>query len=129
MGKLRWEGNNLMTYFWLSYFVKYNAHTSIAHTWISQRFLAKKLFLFFKNNFTRINHCKFIHHNRHLKPFLSYLPCIVCKEYFSIIFNVKKCTLYFIKYSNYKISLSARPLQSNKIKYLQLQNGTTYRRE
>ena len=23
----------------------------------------------------------------HLKPFLSYLPCIMCREYFSIIFN------------------------------------------
>ncbi len=46
----------------------------------------------------KINHCKFIHHKSHLKPFLSYLPCIVCKEYFSIIFNVKKCALYWIKY-------------------------------
>ncbi len=25
----------------------------------------------------------------HLKPFLAYLPCIVRREYFSIIFNVK----------------------------------------
>ncbi len=62
---------------------------------------AKKLFLFFKNNFKRNNHCKFIHHKSCLKPFLSYLPCIVCKEYFSIIFNVKNCTLYLIKYGNY----------------------------
>ncbi len=61
----------------------------------------KRLFLFFKNNFTRINDCKFIHHESHVKPFLSYLPCIVCKEYFSIIFNVKKCELYSIKYSTY----------------------------
>jgi hypothetical protein len=60
--------------------------------------LGKKLFLFFKKNFTRINHCKFIHHKSHLKPFLSYLPCIVRREYFSIIFNVKKCALYLIKY-------------------------------
>jgi len=68
-------------------------------TWISQGFLAKKLFLFFKNNFKRNNHCKFIHHKSYLKPFLScYLPCIVCSEYFSIIFSVKMCTLYFIKY-------------------------------
>ncbi len=43
---------------------------------------------FFKNNFTKINHCKFIHHKNHLKPFLSYLPCIVRREYFSIFFNV-----------------------------------------
>ncbi len=52
-------------------------------------FWQKQLFLFFKNNSTRINHCKFIHHKSHLKPFLSYFPCIVCREYFSIIFNVK----------------------------------------
>ncbi len=58
-------------------------------TWISQWFLANKLFLFFKNNFT-INHCQFIHYKSHLKPFLSYPPCIVHREYFSIIFNVKK---------------------------------------
>jgi hypothetical protein len=35
----------------------------------------------------------------HLKPFLSYLPCIVRRECFSIIFNVKMWALYFIKYS------------------------------
>jgi hypothetical protein len=64
----------------------------------------KKLILFFKNNFTRINHCKFIHHRSHLKPFLSYLPCIVRREYFSIIFHVKKCILYSIKYDNFGIS-------------------------
>jgi hypothetical protein len=58
----------------------------------------KKIFLFFKNNFTRIHHCKFCHHKSHLKPFLSYLPCIVRRKYFSIIFNVKKCALYLIKY-------------------------------
>jgi len=48
----------------------------------------KKIFLFFKNNFKRNNHCKFIHHKSYLKPFLSYLPCTVRREYFSIIFNV-----------------------------------------
>ncbi len=33
----------------------------------------------------------FIQHKSHLKlPFLSYLPRLVSKEYFSIIFNVKK---------------------------------------
>jgi len=77
----------------IPYFIKCNMHTSIVHTWISQWFLAKFLFLFFKYNFTRINHCKFIHHKSHLKPFLSYLPCIVCREYFSIIFNLKKCAM------------------------------------
>ncbi len=61
----------------------------------------KKIILFFKNNFTRINPFKFIHHKSHLKPFLSYLPCIVCREYFIIIFNVKKCTLYSIKYGSW----------------------------
>ncbi len=74
------------------YFIEYNAHTSIVRTWILQWFLAKKLFLFFKNNFTKIDH------KSHLKPFLSYLPCIACREYFSIIFNLKKCALYSIKY-------------------------------
>ncbi len=64
-------------------------------------FWQKKLFLFFKNNFTRFNHCKFIHNKSHLKPFLNYLPSIMCREYFSIIFNVRKCTLYSIKYSSY----------------------------
>ncbi len=68
--------------------------------WISQWFLAKKL-IFFKNNFTRINHCKFIHHKSNLKPFFSYLPCIVRWDYFSIIFNVKKYALYSINYSIY----------------------------
>ncbi len=57
--------------------------------------------LFFKNNFTRINHCKFIQHKSHLKLFLSYLPCIVHREYLSTIFNVKKCTLYSIKYGKW----------------------------
>ncbi len=57
-------------------------------------FWQKKLFLYIKNNFTRINHCKFIRHKSHLKPCLSYLPCIGHMEYFSIIFNVKKCGLY-----------------------------------
>ena len=48
-------------------------------------FWRKKLFLFFKNNFTRINHCIFTHHKSHLKPLHSYLPCVVRREYFSII--------------------------------------------
>jgi len=62
--------------------------------------------LFFKNNFTRINRCKFIHHKSHLKPFLSYLPCRVPKEYFSIIFNVKKCTLYSIKCGKHSLTMA-----------------------
>ncbi len=51
---------------------------------------------------------KFIHHKSHLKPFLSHLPCIVRREYFSIIFNVKKCTLYLIKYSNLNMMETTR---------------------
>ncbi len=43
-------------------------------------FLAKKLFTFFKNNFSKIDHSKFIHLKSHLKPFLSYLPCIVRRQ-------------------------------------------------
>ncbi len=61
-------------------------------------FCQKILFLFFKKFFKRNNHCKFIHHKSYLKPFLSYPLCIVRREYFSIIFNVKKCALYSIKY-------------------------------
>ncbi len=68
--------------------------------------MAKKLILFFKNNFKRINHCKFICHKSHLKP--TYLLCIVHKENFSIIFNVKKCALYLIKYGMYHISSSQK---------------------
>jgi hypothetical protein len=79
----------------LQYFIEYNAQTSLVRTWISQLFLSKKLILFFKNNFTRINHYKFIHHTSHLKPFLSYLPYIVHREYFSIICNVKKCVIIY----------------------------------
>ncbi len=74
------------------YFIEYNAHTSIVRTWISQWFLSKK------NNFTRIHNWKLIHHKSNLKPFLRYLPCRVRSEYFSIIFHVKKCPLYSIKY-------------------------------
>jgi hypothetical protein len=55
---------------------------------------------FFQNNFTRMNHCNFIHHKSHITPLLSYLPCTVSREYFSIIFNVKKFTLCSIKYRN-----------------------------
>jgi len=83
----------------LPYFIEYNAHTSIVRTWILQWFWA--IFLFFKSNFTRTNHCKFIHHKSHHKPFLSYLPCIVRRKYFSIIFNVKSCALYSIKYGTF----------------------------
>jgi hypothetical protein len=81
----------------LSYFIEYNVHMCIVHIWISQWFLSKKNF---KNNFTIINHCKFIHHKSHLKPLLSNLPYIVHREYFNIIFNVKKCALYSIKYGS-----------------------------
>jgi len=71
------------------YFIEYNVHTSIVRT-LNSLFFGKKKNYFFENNFTRINHCKFIHHRSHLKPFLSYLPCLVGREYFSIIFHEKK---------------------------------------
>jgi hypothetical protein len=44
----------------IPYFIEYNVHTIIVRTWISQWFLA----IFFNNNFTRLNHCKFIHHKK-----------------------------------------------------------------
>ncbi len=69
---------------------EYSAHLNL------QWFLAKKKYFYL----SRIHHCKFIHHKSHLIPFLSYLPCIVCREYFSIIFNVKKCAICPIKYDN-----------------------------
>ncbi len=55
----------------------------------------------------------FIYHTSHLKPFLSYLPCIVRWGYFSIIFHIKKCTLYLIKYGilNDKIRYFKCPLK------------------
>jgi hypothetical protein len=63
----------------LLYFIEYSVHMSKVRTWISQRFLAKKYI--FKNNITRINPCKFIHHKSHqIVPFLSYLPCIVSAQ-------------------------------------------------
>ncbi len=56
-----------------------------------------------------------------LSPCLSYLPCIVHREYFSIIFNVKKCTLYLIKYGNCTklfYSLQMRLQWTNTLAYL-----------
>ncbi len=72
--KCRWKPQQHRHWLYLLYFIKYNAHASIVRTWISQQFLAKKIFLFFKYNYTRINRCKFIHHKCHLKPFLTQLP-------------------------------------------------------
>jgi hypothetical protein len=57
----------------------------------------KKNYYYFSRIISQ-DHCKFIHHKSHLKPFLSYLPCMVRREYFSITFNAKKCALYWIKY-------------------------------
>jgi hypothetical protein len=94
----------------LLHFIKYNSNIMCKQVKCAPEFHndfgAKKLFLYFKNNFTRINHCKFIHHKSHLKPFLIYLPWIVRRECFSIIFNVKKCTLYSI--GIYTLSLILR---------------------
>jgi hypothetical protein len=75
-----------------------------AHLYFTMIF-GKLYFLFFKNNFTRINHCKFTNHKSYLKPFLGYLPCILHREHFSIIFNVKKCALYSIKYGTINFCL------------------------
>ncbi len=78
--------------------IKYIEHMSIVHVpeFHNDNWQKK---IFFKDNFTRFNHYKFIHHKSHLKPFLSYLQRIVHREYFNIIFNVKRCALYSIKYS------------------------------
>ncbi len=96
--KLNLKAQNIHIKTQILYFIKYNGHTSIVRTWISQWFLAKKLFYFSRIISQELNHCKSIHHKNHLKPFLSYLPCIASREYFSIIFNIKKRTLYSIKY-------------------------------
>ncbi len=80
----------------LPYFIEYNAHTSIVRTWISQWFLAK-FYFYFSGIISQVLIIASI--KSHLKPFLIYLPCIVHREYFSIIFNVKKCAQYLIKYS------------------------------
>ncbi len=72
----------------IMYFLKYNVHMSIVSAHLNFTMIFCKKIIFFKNNFPRINHCKIIHHKSQLKPFLGYLPCIVCKKYFSIIFNV-----------------------------------------
>ncbi len=91
---------------------------------IHNDFWQKKIFLFFKNNFTRLNPCKFMHHKSHLKPFLRYLPCTVHREYFSIILNVKKCTLYLIKYGKLEpLSLeefSAQSILVIRVEHLKL---------
>ncbi len=80
--------------------------------------------LFFKNNFTRINACKFLHHKSHLNPFLSYLPYIVRREYFSIILNVKKCALYSIKYGNCELK-ERLPRKSGELLLFELQKFCT----
>jgi hypothetical protein len=84
---------------YILYFIEHTVHMSIVCTpEFHNDFWQKILFIFFNNNFKRINHCKFIHHKSHFKPILSYLPCIVRREYFSIILNVQKCALYLMKY-------------------------------
>jgi len=70
------------------YFIEYNAHMSIVCTLISQWFLAKKNYFYF----SKIISQEFIIASLFiikaiLIPFLSYLPCIVHRKYFSIIFN------------------------------------------
>ncbi len=50
---------------------EYSAHLNFT------MIFGKKNFYFFKNNFTRINHCKFIHHKRHLKTLSQILYMII----------------------------------------------------
>ncbi len=61
-------------------------------------FWKKNLFYFSRIILHELIICIFIDHKNHLKPLLCYLPCIVSREYVSIIFKVKKCTLYSLKY-------------------------------
>ena len=84
----------------LLYFIKYIADK--VRTQISQGFLAKKYFYFSKLISQKFIIASLFIIKAILKPFLSYLPCIVCRGYFSIIFNVKKCALYLIKYGTVK---------------------------
>ncbi len=101
-------------FYWVNCAYKYSAHLNFTVI-----FGQKEIFLFFKNNLTRINYCKFVQHKSHLKSSLSYLPCIVCREYFSIIFNIKKCALYLIKYSSpYFFSNPSSTFASNNVAYL-----------
>ncbi len=75
------------------YFIKYNVHTNIrAHLNFTMIF-DKKYYFYLSRIISQelITASLFI--ITHLKPFVNYLPCIVRKEYFSIIFNVKKCAL------------------------------------
>ncbi len=62
----------------------------------------KKIFLFLKNNFTRINDCQFFHHKSHLKPFLRYHPCRNAQGIFQHHFQCIKVRTILDKYSYYK---------------------------
>ncbi len=80
---------------------EYSAHLNFT------MILGKKKFLFFKNNFTRINHCKFIHRKSHQLCTLSHLPSMfsakgLFQHHFNVK-NVKKCTLYSIKQDNLEL--------------------------
>jgi hypothetical protein len=85
----------------IPYFIEYNVHKSMVRNWILQWFLAKNYFYFSRIISQELIIASFIHHKSHLKTLLSYLPCIVRREYFSIIFNVNKRTLYSIKYGTH----------------------------
>ncbi len=91
--KLESETANIQYHSYLLYFIQYNVHTSIVRTWISQWFLAKKNFYV-----SRIISNELITASLFIIK-LSYLKCTVSTEYYSIIFNVKKCALCLIKYS------------------------------
>ncbi len=90
----------------LPYFIEYDAHNNYSAHLNFKMILGKKnYFLFFKNNFTKINHCKFIHHKSHLKPF-----------HIQHHFQCKKWALYSIKYLTFtKVIKNATLCQSVKL--------------
>jgi hypothetical protein len=82
---------------------KYHILSSIMCIWVwcapefHKKFWHKKYFYFSRIFSQELIVASLFILKSHLQPFLSYLPCIVHREYFSIIFNVKKWALYFIK--------------------------------
>ncbi len=93
------------------------AYKNGAHLNFTMIFWQKKYFYISRLISQEFNHCKFIHHKSHFEPFLSYLPCIVCREYFSIILNIKQCALYLTKYGNFLYRNFLLPSLSNFSKW------------
>ncbi len=65
------------------YFIEYSVHNCIAYPFVLQFYLNTSLM-------NEVGKC--------------YLPSKVCTQYFSIIFNEKKCALYSIKYGTYYLN-------------------------